>query len=175
MPVLTHKALLAEPETESLQAGAFVNIRDAKNIIQQNYFNFFFDRLLPCVAGKKVWTKKDKMTSTITEGGKISVTDEAFTELCLLNYWDKWTKNNSAQWTDARGGNTHFKGWSNDAYLKFDEICRHIQTQRDTEDSKAMEETFRDYAVQQYRRGTKQARSGIQEEGPELFNELIEI
>jgi len=174
MPLSTI-AILAETETENIEVKAFLNIREAKNIIQQKYFNLFFDRLLPCVAGKKVWTNKDKMTSTITEGAKISITDEAFTELCLLNYWNKWTKNESAQWTDARGGNTHFKGWNNDAYLKFDGICRRISTQRETEDSKAMEEKFRDYAVKQYRRGSMQSRSGVLDEGPELFNELIEL
>jgi hypothetical protein len=36
-----------------------------------------------------VWTGRDKMACAITDGGKITITDEAFTELCLLNYWDK--------------------------------------------------------------------------------------
>jgi hypothetical protein len=81
------------------------------------------------VAGKKLWANKDKMVTTISNSGKILVTDEAFAELCLLNYWERWTSNKSAQWTDACGGNTHFKGWSNDAYQRFDEICRQINTQ----------------------------------------------
>jgi len=115
------------------------------------------------------------MAHTITEGGKISVTDEAFTELCLMNYWDKWTKNESAQWTDARGGNAHFKGWSNAAYLNFDDICKRIQKQRNTEDSMDMENKFREYAVDKYRSGTKRSRSNILDEGPELFNELIDL
>jgi hypothetical protein len=81
------------------------------------------------VAGKKLWANKDKMVTTISNSGKILVTDEAFAELCLLNYWERWTSNKSAQWTDVCGGNTHFKGWSNDAYQRFDEICRQINTQ----------------------------------------------
>jgi hypothetical protein len=81
------------------------------------------------VAGKKLWANKDKMVTTISNSGKILVTDEAFAELCLLNYWERWTSNKSAQWTDACGGNTHFKGWSNDAYQRFDKICRQINTQ----------------------------------------------
>jgi hypothetical protein len=71
---------------------------------------------MPCVDGKKVWTGKDKMACAITDGGKISVTNKAFTELCLLNYWDKWPANRPAKWTDARKGNCSFKEWSKDAF-----------------------------------------------------------
>ena len=162
------------PGSEKTTAEEFLNIRDQKNMDQQGYFNMFFDRLLPCVAGKKMWANKDKMASTISDGGKISVTDEAFTELCLLNYWDRWTGNKCAQWTNARGGNTHCKGWSNEAYLKFDVICRRIKEQRESRQSKAMELAFLEFATEQYSRGTKRTRSGLEEEGPELFNELID-
>jgi hypothetical protein len=79
---------------------------------------------MPCVAGKKVWTNRDKMACAITDGGKITITDEAFTELCLLNYWDKWSAKEPAKWTDARKGNCSFKGWSNDAYQQFDKLGR---------------------------------------------------
>ena len=85
----TYTAILGEQGTTGMQAEAFVDMREPTNLLHQNYFNQFFDRLLPCVARKKVWTSKDKMASVITDGGKITVTDKAFTELCLLNYWDK--------------------------------------------------------------------------------------
>jgi hypothetical protein len=150
-----------------------VDIREPTNLLHQDYFNLFFDRLLPCVAGKKVWTSKDKMACAITDGGKISVTDEAFTELCLLNYWDKWSENKPAKWTDSRGGNCSFKGWSNDAYQQFDSICKRIRAQRETEESKAMEVLFLDYAIKQYGRGTKRNRTAILDDGPEIFNELV--
>jgi hypothetical protein len=45
------------------------------------------------------------MAYAITDGGKITITDEAFTELCLLNYWDTWFAKWPAKWTDARKGN----------------------------------------------------------------------
>jgi hypothetical protein len=134
---------------------------------------YCFDRLLPRVAGEKLWANKDKVVTTISHSGKILVTDEAFTKLCLLNYWERRTSNKSAQWTDAHGGNTHFKGWSNDTHLRFDKICRQINTQRESKESKVMEVGFLDYAMEQHSRGTKWTRSGIQEDkgGPELFNE----
>ena len=168
-------AILGEQETKEVQAQAFVNIREQTNLLQQDYFNLFFDRLLPCVAGKKVWTSKDKMACAITDGGKISVTDEAFAELCLLNYWNKWTKNQPAKWTDSRGGNCSFKGWSNDAYQQFDSICKRVRAQRETDASKAMEVLFLDYAIKHYGLGTKRTRITILDDGPELYNELVEL
>jgi hypothetical protein len=115
------------------------------------------------------------MATTISNSNKILVTDEAFAELCILNYWERWTSKKSAQWTDARRGNTHFRGWSNDAYQRFNEICNRIKEERETKESKAMEEAFLDYTVEQHSRGTKQVRSGIRNDGPELFNELADL
>jgi hypothetical protein len=151
----SYTAILGEPGTKESQAKAFIDIREPTNLLQQDYFNLFFDLLMPCVAGKKVWTSRDIMACAITDGGKITITDEAFTELCLLNYWDKWSANRPAKWTDARKGNCSFKGWSNDAYQQFDSICNQIRAQRETEKLRAMELVFLDYAIKQYGRGTK--------------------
>ena len=41
-PPFSMIAILAEPETKNITAEAFLNIRDAKSIIQQVYFNLFF-------------------------------------------------------------------------------------------------------------------------------------
>jgi hypothetical protein len=101
----SYTAILGEPGTKEIQAKAFIDIREPTNLLQHDYFNLFFDRLMPCVAGKKVWTSSDKMACAITDGGKITITDKAFTELCLLSYWDKWSVNRPAKWTDARKGN----------------------------------------------------------------------
>jgi hypothetical protein len=92
-----------------------------------------------------------------------------------LNYWDKWSANRPAKWTDARKGNCSFKGWSNDAYQQLDSICNRIRAQRETEKLRAMELVFLDYAMKQYGRGTKRTRSGILDKGPEIFNELVEF
>jgi hypothetical protein len=105
----SYTAILGEPGTKEIQAKAFIDIREPTNLLQQDYFNLFFDRLMPYVAGKKVWTGRDKTACAITDGGKITITDEAFTELCLLNLWDKWSANRPAKWTDASKGNCSFK------------------------------------------------------------------
>jgi hypothetical protein len=165
----SYTAILGEPETKEIQAKAFIDIREPFNLLQQDYFNLLFDRIMPCVAGKKVWTSRDKVACSNTDGGKITITDEAFTELCLLNYWDKWSAKGPAKWTDARKGNRSFKGCSNDAYQQFDSICNRIRAQRETDESKAMEMGFLDYAIKQYGCGTKRARTRILDEGPEIL------
>jgi hypothetical protein len=57
----------------------------------------------------------------------------------------------------------------------FDSICNRIGAQRETDKLKAMELGFLDYSIKQYGRGTKRTRSGILDEGPEIFNELVEL
>jgi hypothetical protein len=115
------------------------------------------------------------MACAITDGGKTTITDKAFTKLCLLNYWDKWSTKGPAKWTDARKGNCSFEGWSKDAYQQFNSICNRIRAQRETDESKAMEMGFLDYAFKQYGRGTKRTWTGILDKGLEIFNELVEL
>ncbi len=80
----------------------------------------FFNELVPCVAGRKVWTLREKATKKILEAGKIvSVLDEAFTILALRNYWDRWLNNGTAKWTDSRAGNHQYMGWTDEAYPTF--------------------------------------------------------
>jgi hypothetical protein len=95
---------------------------------------YFPHQLLPCVAGKKLWANKYRMASGISDSGKILVT--TFTKLCLLKYWDRWTANKSAQWTDSPGGNTQFKGWGSDVYLIFGGICRQSMCNKRLKNSK---------------------------------------
>jgi hypothetical protein len=49
-------------------------------------FCYFFDHLVPCIAGRKVWTQREKANKLISEAKKVvSVLDEAFTFLALKN------------------------------------------------------------------------------------------
>jgi hypothetical protein len=53
-------------------------------------FCYFFDHLVPSVAGQKVWTQREKANTLISEARKVvSVLDEAFTVLALKNYWKR--------------------------------------------------------------------------------------
>jgi hypothetical protein len=76
----------------------------------------FFDHFVPCDAGQKVWTQREKANKLILEANKVvSVLDEAFTVLALKDYWKRWNNTGTAIWTDSRVGNYQYMGWA-DAY-----------------------------------------------------------
>jgi hypothetical protein len=76
-------------------------------------FNLSFNELVPCAAGRRVWTLHEKATKKISKVGKIvSLLDKAFTILALTNYWDRWLNKGSAKWTDSRAGNYQYMGWT---------------------------------------------------------------
>jgi hypothetical protein len=69
-------------------------------------FCYFFDQLVPCVAGQKVWTQREKANKFISEAKKVvSVLDEAFTVLAFNIYWKRCNNTGTAIWTDSRVGN----------------------------------------------------------------------
>lgn len=142
-------------------------------------FNLFFDQLVPCCTGRKVYLNRDKVISRISEGGKVKILDEAFTELCCLNYWNKWRHKGHARWTDSRGGNSHYTGWRREAYVKFDEICKRVRVQRedDREAESSKETQFQRFATAKYGTGQQKRYRGANstvDDGPDVYNELDE-
>ncbi len=105
---------------------------------------FCFDDLVPCVAGWKVWTLREKAIKLISEAKKVvSVLDEAFTTLAaLMNYWERWTGNGMARWTDSKAGNYQYMGSADAAYVQFDELCKQICEQRQTRLNKRIEQMY---------------------------------
>jgi hypothetical protein len=94
-------------------------------------FCYFFDHLVPCAVGQKVWTQREKANNLISEANKVvSVLDEAFTVLALKNYWKRWNNTGTAIWTDSRVGNYQYMGWADVAYVQFDSLCKQIRELR---------------------------------------------
>jgi hypothetical protein len=92
----------------------------------------FFNHLVPCVAGRKVWTQQEKANKLRSEAKKVVlVLNEAFTVLALKNYWKKrWNDTGMALWTDSRVGNYQYMAWADAAYFQFDGLCQQIREQR---------------------------------------------
>jgi hypothetical protein len=140
---------------------------------QFNIFWIFFDRLVGNVAGRKIWTNKDKVGERITVGGKITIVDEAFTILCIENYWDRWFNQRKAKWTDSRQGNSQYMGWAEAAYMRFDFLCRRIQEQRQSENSNVLEIAFMQQACNEYvASGGSSRKKRRAEPTIKFFNEL---
>ena len=116
------------------------------------------------------------ITTRISESGKVTVTDEAFTEIALRNYWDKWTKGRQCKWTDSCGGNTAFKGWRDAGYDQFNLACKQIKAARDPDHCDKMEASFMKFAVDKYgeagtarkRKRAEDADGGVED----VYNEL---
>ena len=128
----------------NMRLESITNVRDLHPDRDDIYaFNFFFNELVPCVAGRKVWTLRERASKLISEAKRVvSVLDEAFVILALTNYWDRWTSQGMAKWTDSRAGNYQYMGWADAAYVSFDEICNRIREQRKNETNKKLEKMF---------------------------------
>ena len=106
-------------------------------------FYVFFDILVPAVAGRKIWTERQKAVRLISETKKVvSILDEAFTILALENYWERWRRGTTAKWTDSRQGNYQYMGWADAAYTRFDQLCTLLRVQRQTEINKELERSL---------------------------------
>ena len=140
--------------------GTITNVRAMELDGDRDAFYLFFDELVPCVAGRKVWTLREKATKLISEAKKIvSVLDEAFTILALMNYWERWLHQGTARWTDSRAGNYQYMGWMDEAYNQFDVLCKRIREQRQTAINRKLEQMYLDKSRSLLAGGSTQARS----------------
>ena len=104
-------------------------------------FCLFFNDLVPCIAGRKVWTQQEKANKLISEAKKVvSVLDKVFTILALKNYWKRWNNTGTAIWTDSRVGNYQYMGWADAAYVQFDALCKRISEQRQSASNMKLEQ-----------------------------------
>jgi hypothetical protein len=125
----TENTHLLHEETITLEIITNVRAMDPNGDIEA--FCYFFDHLVPCVAGRKVWTQREKANKLISEAKKVvSVLDEAFTVLALKNYWKRWNNTGTPLWTDSRVGNYQYMGWADVAYVQFDTLRKRKREQR---------------------------------------------
>jgi hypothetical protein len=153
---------------------AFSNVRgnDRNNedsIIRSWYF---FSALVPSIAGKKIWKSDVMMSKKITDSGCVTCLDEAFTILCIENYWNKWVNKGVTAWTKSRSGNTGFMGWDKRAYTHFVELCRRIKRQRDESASDDLEHWFQEKASAEFGSGRGSSRRRFGETDVETYDEL---
>jgi hypothetical protein len=75
---------------EAITLEKITDVREMDPNGDMEAFYSFFDHLVPCVAGQKVWTQREKANKLISEAKKVvSILDEAFTVLALKNYWKR--------------------------------------------------------------------------------------
>jgi hypothetical protein len=104
------------------------------------YF-FFCNTILECVAGKKAWKvqkKKRKISNSC-----VTVSDEAFALLLVINSWEKFefmADNPQSEarssnvpptnYTEKKGRNKKMQGWSQKGIDKFNSLCEMVVKDR---------------------------------------------
>jgi hypothetical protein len=162
--------LLKEPD-------AFSDVRGRDSIDDKETatrFWWFFNHLVPCIAGKKVWTPAAMVSKTITDGKCVTTLDEAFTVLCIENYWEKWINKGTTKWTGSRSGNTGFMGWEKAAYDRFVTLCKRIKKQRAETYSKELEKDYMVTALSEYGATGLKVRRSLGEDNVATYEELDE-
>ncbi len=138
-----HNATETRLQYPDILLGNLTNVRGMDPDGDIEAFSFFFDELVPCVAGRKVWTLREKASKLISEAKQVvSVLDEAFAILALMNYWERWISHGMAKWTDSRASNNQYMGWADAAYVHFHELCKQICEQRKNEMNKKLEKMY---------------------------------
>lgn len=116
---------------DNIELEDFLDVRsDPAN--KPGFFDFF-DKFVTCVSGKKSWTPSVKVLLPISCCSRVSISDEAFAELVLINYWDRWMNNKATKWTDTRIANVEYQGWDPEGHVEYNKIYRRIKKQRDNE------------------------------------------
>jgi hypothetical protein len=111
----------------------------------------------------------------ISEAKKVvSVLDEAYTILALMNYWERWTGSGTARWTDSKAGDYQYMGWAYAACIQFDELCKQIREQRQTALNKKLEQMYLARSRSLLAGGGPHSRrlGGLVERNVEVYNEL---
>jgi hypothetical protein len=131
---------------------AFSDVRGVTEVNEESStrFWYFFSALVPSIAGKKIWTQEIMLSKSIEESLCITIVDEAFTVLCIENYWEKWVNKGEAVWTGTRSGNTGFMGWQTDGYKHFVALCKRIELQRKDDVSEELEVRFQNKALEEF-------------------------
>jgi hypothetical protein len=104
----------------------------------------FYEELLPCCIGPKIWCPKEFVRDLISEGGIVTASDEAFIGVCLLNYAEGWISNNKkARYTNHRQGNQEYGGWDAEGLRAYNRLFDKVEQSRQKPSARVAEIYFR--------------------------------
>jgi len=149
-------------------------------------FEFFYDRIIQGVTGKKAWKKYQWKEALKPMGDMdISVTDEAFALWVLVNNFEKWEEQ-VIQNTETiksggkfiimeRKGNVTGDGWTKEGWEAFNSLCNKVM--HDRLENAALEQQVltrkQDGRQESNKRKKRQKREEPEEEAFPVFNELM--
>jgi hypothetical protein len=142
------------PPLEEILGGRKLAMETGDEIETTAYF-YFCNKLVECVAGKKEW-KKEKSKLLISKSC-ITVSDEAFALLLMVNSWEKFEyiaehveiecKDNvpETRYTEKKGRNKKLQGWSSVGIDKFNQLCEMVKKDRTSAEGIEFEQDFLAY------------------------------
>ncbi len=159
------------PELADVLGGRRLAMSRAGSINGKEKYPFFFfcNSVLECVAGKKEW-KQQKTKRRVSESC-VSVSDEAFAMLLLVNSWDKFeymaenpaiderTEVPETRYTEKKGRNRKMQGWSSEGIDNFNKLCLFVIEDRKSEAGQLFESEFLQHQVDK----EKERKMGVQE------------
>jgi hypothetical protein len=157
---------------------------DAAMTEEGKYAYFFFcNTVLECVAGKKEW-KKEKSKLLVSKSS-VTVSDEAFALLLLVNSWDKFEhiaerpdatdKSDlpATRFTEKKGRNKRMQGWSQEGIKRYNLLCEYVKQDRESAAGMLFEAEFLKYHQDEMVR-KKACLSSDGNEGDDDDEEMIE-
>ena len=139
-------------------------------------FFYFCNQILECVAGKKKW--KAEKSKTVISKSCATVSDEAFALLLMVNSWDKFDfmssnaysdsekeMTPSTMFTEKKGRNKKLKGWSLEGFDKYNQLCAHVQKDRESVQGVQFEQEFLQYQKSEKMRKALAEADGEDSEG----------
>jgi hypothetical protein len=149
------------PDLTSILGGRRLAMKSGGSMTSEGMYPYFFfcNAILECVAGKKEW-KREKNKKKVTESS-VTVSDEAFALLLLVNSWDKlaYLADNVGNeekaltpetlYTEKKGRNRKLQGWTTEGIEKFNNLCLSVIEDRASKAGKTFETDFLAYQEEQ--------------------------
>ena len=137
--------------TNTLRYDDIKDLRMTESETKQQKVMTFYQKVLPCVAGKKKF-KKLMHHKTISE--VVTVSLEALALWIIFNYEEKWstegtTRESPAKFTGVTKGNKIYSGWDAAGIIKFNEFMEFVRFNRQ-EDDGVFEDAFKKEMIKDY-------------------------
>jgi hypothetical protein len=171
------------PDLEDILGGRKAAMDNIKNCnIENSAYFYFFDKIVECVAGKKEW--KAQKAKVLINKSCVTVSDEAFALLLMVNSWDKFEylgenpeiddKNDIPEtlYTEKKGRNKAMQGWSRQGIDKFNMLCDLVVKDRSGSQGPKFDEAFMEYHEMKLLadRGGQEEGSDVEEDNDDGVN-----
>jgi hypothetical protein len=165
------------PSLDDILGGRRLAMQNGGEMNEAGKFPYFFfcNTILECVAGKKLW--KVQKTKRLISKSCVTVSDEAFALLLMINSWEKFeyfAENPEVEdkmsvpatsYTEKKGRNKKMKGWSQEGLVKYNRLCECVVQDRQSAEGIQFEKDFLKYHTDEMVRTRMEEGGGEEQDG----------